>query len=94
MGLNSNQFIFSRQDFKGHLKFNGIRKMKIMETVREGAPTLKGTFQDRAFPREERNHINLTLEPYARFLRGYFRGMFDLGTSWGTKRGRNSEKES
>ena len=59
--------MFSREDFKGRVAFNGTRTLRIMETVRQRAPTLQGTFQDRMFPHEERPHMVLTLEPYARF---------------------------
>ena len=59
--------MFSREDLKGRVAFNGTRTLRIMETTREGAPTLKGTFQDRVFPHEERPNMVPTLEPYARF---------------------------
>ena len=59
--------MFSREGLEGRLVCNVTRESKIREAMRESAPTLKDTFQDWVFPREERTHMVLTLEPYARF---------------------------
>ena len=59
--------MFSREDFKDRLCFNGTLTSRIVESMREGTPTLQGTFQDRVFPGEERPHMVLTLESDARF---------------------------
>ena len=66
-GPNMDHFMFYREDFKCRVAFDGTLTLRIEETMREGAPTLKGTFQDRVFPHEERPHMVLNLEPYARF---------------------------